>query len=133
MTTFLARMMGSGATQTRPEGGAPASLLGSARPIGQWAFTGVAVASLGGPLALATLYAPSIANPDRIYDTLLTPSLFALWLSELVTFAVYPRFVAKHGGRMLPAWVLTVLTAGAVTLAVYGLWTTIQTSTIGSS
>jgi len=30
-----------------------------------------------------------LINPDRIYDTLLTPSLFALWLSELVTFAVY--------------------------------------------
>jgi len=31
---------------------------------------------------------------------------------------------------MLPAWVLT---AGAVALAVYGMWTTIQTSSIGSS
>jgi hypothetical protein len=71
-----------------------------------------------------------LINPDQIYDNLLTPSEFALWLSELVTFAVYPRFVAKHGGRMLPAWVLT---AGAVALAVYGLWTTIQTSSIGLS
>jgi len=71
-----------------------------------------------------------LINPDRIYDDLLTPSLFALWLSELVTFAVYPRFVAKRGGRMLPAWVLT---AGAAALAVYGLWTTIQTSSIGST
>jgi hypothetical protein len=71
-----------------------------------------------------------LINPDRIYDTLLTPSEFALWLSELVTFAVYPRFVAKHGGRMLPAWVLA---AGASALAVYGLWVTVQTSSIGSS
>jgi len=71
-----------------------------------------------------------LINPDRIYDNLITPSLFALWLSQLVTFAVYPRFVAKHGGRMLPAWVLA---AGASALAIYGLWVTIQTSPIGSS
>jgi hypothetical protein len=65
MTTFLARMMGSGASQTRPEGGAPASPLGSATPIGQWAFTGVAVASLGGPLALAAaLSGVTLAKDD---------------------------------------------------------------------
>jgi hypothetical protein len=70
-----------------------------------------------------------LINPDRIYDTLLTPSLFALWLSQLVTFAVYPRFVAKRGGRVLPAWVLAAAASG---LALYGLWLTIQTSSIGS-
>jgi len=68
-----------------------------------------------------------LINPDRIYDTLLTPSLFALWLSQLVTFAVYPRFVAKRGGRVPLA---LAMAAGASALAVYGLWTTIQTSTI---
>jgi hypothetical protein len=68
-----------------------------------------------------------LINPDAIYDDLITPSLFALWLSELITFAVYPRFVAKRGGRMLPA---LVLAAGASALAVYGLWTTIQTTSI---
>jgi hypothetical protein len=66
-----------------------------------------------------------LISPDEIYDRLLTPSLFALWLSELVTFAVYPRFVARHGGSMLRAWVLA---AGASALAGYGLWVTIQTS-----
>jgi amino acid transporter len=68
-----------------------------------------------------------LINPDRIYASLITPSLFALWLSQLLTFAVYPRFVARRGGRMLPA---CVLAAGATALAVYGLWTTIQTSPI---
>ncbi|MGH3264981.1 MAG: hypothetical protein ACRDNS_23655, partial [Trebonia sp.] len=68
-----------------------------------------------------------LIKPDRIYDALLTPSLFALWLSQLVTFAVYPRFVAKRGGRVLPA---AVLAAGASALAIYGLWLTIQNSTI---
>ena len=67
-----------------------------------------------------------LINPDQIYDDLLKPSLFALWLSQLVTFAVYPRFVARRGGRVLPA---LVLAAGASALAIYGLWTTIQTST----
>ena len=66
-----------------------------------------------------------LVNPDEIYDHLLTPSLFALWLSQLVTFAVYPRFAAARGGRVLPASVLAV---GACALAVYGLWVTIQTS-----
>ena len=66
-----------------------------------------------------------LVNPDEIYDHLLTPSLFALWLSELVTFAVYPRFAARHGGRPLRAWTLA---AGACALAGYGLWVTIQTS-----
>jgi amino acid transporter len=66
-----------------------------------------------------------LVNPDEIYDHLLTPSLFALWLSQLVTFAVYPRFVAARGGRVLSA---SVLAAGASALAVYGLWVTIQTS-----
>jgi amino acid transporter len=71
-----------------------------------------------------------LINPDRIYDTLLTPSLFALWLSQLVTFAVYPRFVARRGGRAVPAWGLA---AAASAFVGYGLWTTIATSTIGSS
>ena len=68
-----------------------------------------------------------LINPDQIYDDLLRPSLFELWLSQLVTFAVYPRFVARHGGRVGPA---VALAAGASALAVYGLWTTIATASI---
>ena len=70
-----------------------------------------------------------LINPDEIYDNLLTPSLFALWLSQLVTFAAYPRFVARRGGRVLPA---VMLAAVASALAVYGLYTTIHTSSIFS-
>ena len=73
-------------------------------------------------------FAPVILiNPDTIYDDLITPSLFALWLSQLVVFAVYPRFAARRGRRTGPAWVLA---AAAVALAGYGLWTTIHTSSI---
>jgi hypothetical protein len=68
-----------------------------------------------------------LINPDRIYDALLTPSLAALWLSQLIPFAAYPRFAARHGRRLLPA---LVLAAGATALALYGLWTTIQTTSI---
>ena len=71
-----------------------------------------------------------LINPDKIYDDLITPSLFALWLSQLITFAVYPRFVARQGGRVGPA---LVLAAGASALAIYGLWTTIHTSSILTS
>jgi hypothetical protein len=195
MTTFLARMTGSGAGRARPDDGAAAAV-GPARPIGQWGFAGVAVASLGGPLALAALNAPSIAGgaassaglamvaaaaafgfPLAIWfgyarhvgssgglysfteaaagrraviiaavaplaaDPALTqgeiPGMtvaerfvghgFAVTvgIGVAVSTAVYPSFIARRGGRVLPA---VVLAAGASALAVYGLWTTIQTS-----
>lgn len=76
--------------------------------------------------AAAVLAAPfTLINPERIYDDLLTPSLVALWLSQLMVFAVYPRFAARQRDRPLPAWVLT---AAATAFAVYGLWATIQHS-----
>ena len=67
----------------------------------------------------------TLINPERIYNDLLTPSLVALWLSQLIVFAVYPRFAARQHDRPLPAWVLTV---AATAFAVYGLWATIQHS-----
>jgi amino acid transporter len=74
--------------------------------------------------AAVVLAAPlTLINPDRSYGALLTPSLVALWLSQLIVFAVYPRFAARQHQRLLPAWAL----AGAATaFAVYGLWATIQ-------
>jgi hypothetical protein len=67
----------------------------------------------------------TLINPQRIYNDLLTPSLIALWLSQLIVFAVYPRFAARQHSRPLPAWALTV---AASAFAVYGLWATIQHS-----
>jgi hypothetical protein len=76
--------------------------------------------------AIIVVVAPfTLLNPERIYNDLLKPSLVALWLSQLVVFAVYPRFVARKGGRRLPAWGLA---AGASAFAIYGLWATIQHS-----
>jgi hypothetical protein len=68
-----------------------------------------------------------LINPDKIYDSLITPSLVALWLSQVVVFAVYPRFAVRRNKRALPAWTLAV---AASAFAVYGLWTTIQVSSI---
>lgn len=51
MTTFLARITGT-------EAGRPPRVAG--RPVSGWAFTGLAVTSFGGPLALAALIAPAI-------------------------------------------------------------------------
>jgi len=68
-----------------------------------------------------------LINPDQIYDDLIAPSLVALWLSQLIVFAVYPRFAARHGRRAVPAWVLA-LAASAFT--VYGLWTAIQNAQV---
>jgi len=69
-------------------------------------------------------FAPiTLINPDRIYDDLVTPSLVALWLSQLIVFAVYPRFAARQHSRPLPVWVLTLVSCA---FAIYGLWSTIQ-------
>jgi hypothetical protein len=65
----------------------------------------------------------SLINPDAFYDTLLKVSLVALWLSQFLVFAVYPRFVAKHGGRAVPAWILAVI---ACALTIYGVWATLH-------
>ena len=80
------------------------------------------IITLGAALVLS---APvTLINPDRIYSFLIKPSLVALWLSQLIVFAVYPRF-ALHQDRRLPAWALTVISTA---FALYGLWVTIQHS-----
>jgi amino acid transporter len=69
-------------------------------------------------------FAPlTLIDPVRIYDDLLKPSLIALWLSQLIVFAAYPRFAARHGNRMLPACALSI---GSSAFALYGLWATLQ-------
>jgi len=67
----------------------------------------------------------TLINPDAFYDDLAKPSLVALWLSQLIVFAVYPRFAARRGSRMLAVWPLTAV---AVAFSLYGLWAVFQTS-----
>ncbi len=68
-----------------------------------------------------------LIDPTGIYDALTRPSLIALWLSQLIVFAVYPRFAHRRGQPMAPAWTLSIL---ATAFAGYGLWNAVQT--IGS-
>jgi amino acid transporter len=82
------------------------------------------VAGIG--IALVGFAPLTLIDPIRIYDDLLKPSLVALWLSQLIVFAAYPRFAARHGNRMAPAWALST---GASAFALYGLWATLQHST----
>jgi hypothetical protein len=75
-------------------------------------------------LALAALMlvaAPlTLIDPEGLYNALLTPSLVALWVSQLIVFAVYPRFAARQRWRALPAWSVSLAASG---LAIYGLVT----------
>lgn len=64
-----------------------------------------------------------LIDPEGIYAALLRPSLIALWLSQLVVFAVYPRFARRTGRRTTPAWTLSLIAGG---LAAYGLWLAIS-------
>jgi hypothetical protein len=85
------------------------------------AMTGVAVPTLARWVALPLVVAGpvSLLDPDRFYRLLLKPSLAALWLSQLVVVAVYPRFAVRRGGRRLPH-VAVACAASAVML--FGLW-----------
>jgi len=88
--------------------------------IGSWRVRPIAIA-IG---ALLVVIAPlTLIDPDGFYSTLLKPSLVALWLSQLIVFAVYPLFALKHGQRALPA---SMLSLAASAFAVYGLLTVLQ-------
>jgi hypothetical protein len=77
--------------------------------------------------ALAVAAAPfTLIDPEGFYSTLLGPSLVALWVSQLIVFAVYPLFAAKHGQRRLLAWPLVGAASG---FAVYGIVTALQQAT----
>jgi amino acid transporter len=84
----------------------------------RWVIIGIGV--------IVVAVAPfTLINPDAFYDSLLKPSLIALWLSQVIVFAVYPRFAARRGSRMLPVWLLTAV---SVAFSVYGLWAVITHS-----
>jgi hypothetical protein len=90
--------------------------------IGGWPVPLIAAAM--GVLFLAA--APVVLiDPQGIYTALVRPSLIALWLSQLIVFAVYPRFARRTGRRMAPAWALSLVAGG---LAGYGLWLAISQS-----
>jgi hypothetical protein len=119
MTAFLSRVRGGGTHQTRPEGGVSAPPLGPARPVGQWGFTGVAVTSLGGPLALAALYAPSIAAGASSSAGLAMVAAAVAFGFPLAIWLGYARHVSSSGGL----YSFTEAAAGhRVALVQAGLW-----------
>jgi amino acid transporter len=88
------------------------------------ALTGRPVAQLSRVLAVVLVVgsAASLADPARVYQDLLKPSLVALWLAQLLVFAVYPRFAARlHGWRLRDF----ALAGAASALMLFGLWSTI--------
>jgi amino acid transporter len=85
------------------------------------AFTGLAVRPLLRIVAVpfVALDALSLLDPDRFDEDVLRPSLVALYLSQLVVFAVYPLY-RRRRGRLSPLDVIVAAVAFAVTG--YGLW-----------
>jgi amino acid transporter len=74
--------------------------------------------------AVLVVSAPiTLVDPERFYNDLLKPSLIALWLSQIVVFAVYPRFAARHGRLRLTD---VALALGGSAFAVYGIYATLQ-------
>ena len=74
-------------------------------------------------LAMAVLFlvgnAAALINPRAVYADLLKPSLLALWISQVLVFIVYPRFVARHRALLVGDIALAVV---ASALMVFGLY-----------
>jgi hypothetical protein len=87
--------------------------------VGGWRTRPVTLVVGAMVLAAAPL---TLLDPDGFYDALARPSLVALWVSQLIVFAVFPRFAMHRGARPLTAWTLGL---AASAFAVYGLYNAI--------
>jgi amino acid transporter len=88
--------------------------------VSRWRIRPITIAIAAG-IVLATPF--TLIDPDGFYDTLLKPSLVALWLSQLIVFAVHPLFAIKRRQRVWPACAVSLI---ASAFAIYGLVTTLQ-------
>ena len=70
----------------------------SRRPIGRWAFVGVALTSLGGPLALAALYAPSIVADASASAGLAIAAGIVVFVVPLAIWLRYAKHINTSGG-----------------------------------
>ena len=68
------------------------------RPISPWAFAGVAVASFGGPLALAALAAPGLAADAADSAGLAMLAAAVVFTAPLAIWLRYSRHVSGAGG-----------------------------------
>ena len=91
------------------------------------AFTGRSMPVVARWLAVPLVVAGpvSLIDPDRFYETLVKPSLVALWLSQLIVVAVYPRFAIRTGARALPH---VAAACGASALMLFGLWNSVSSA-----
>ena len=89
MSTFLTRIAATDAGRPPRSAGRPAS---------GWAFTGLAVTSFGGPLALAALYAPAGVGGASAAAGLAMAGAVALFAVPLVIWLRYARRVNGAGG-----------------------------------
>ena len=80
-----------------PAGSAPVAPVAQS-PLGQLAFLGVAIASLGGPLALAALYVPTIVPDVTRSAGFITLVGSAAFVVPLVIWLRYARHVTGSGG-----------------------------------
>jgi amino acid transporter len=89
------------------------------RPIGQWAFAAVAVASLGGPLALAALVVPDVVGDASASAGLAVLAAVVVFGAPLTIWMRYSRYVSSSGGL----YAFVEAAAGRrVALAQAGLW-----------
>jgi hypothetical protein len=79
------------------------------------------LAAIGVPFIVADAF--SLIDPDKFYDDLLRPSLIALFVSQLIVFAVFPLYRLRTRRKTLPA--ALALAAVACGLMGYGLYTVI--------
>jgi amino acid transporter len=70
----------------------------SRRPIGRWAFVGVALTSLGGPLALAALYAPSVVANASASAGLAIAAGVVVFVVPLAIWLRYAKHINTSGG-----------------------------------
>jgi amino acid transporter len=82
----------------RPSGGLSPAAPAAGRPIGVLAFLGVAIASFGGPLALAALYAPTILEDASASAGLVAVAAAVVFAVPLLVWMRYSREIAGSGG-----------------------------------
>ncbi len=102
-------------------------------PIGPWAFTGVAVASFGGPLALAALLAPALLGDATESAGLAMLAAVVVFTVPLAIWLRYSRHVSGAGGLYAFVEAATGRRVALVQAAIwafsyllYGLWTTVH-------
>jgi hypothetical protein len=76
---------------------------------------------------IASVPDPDVPDPDAVYDRMITPSLVALYLSQLIVFAGYGRYVHRRG-RLRPLDLTVVLISCALML--FGLEVVISQQTL---